>query len=190
MKKENLLGKIFDRLTVIAEAKNINKRAAWLCRCACGKEKIIKAEALKNKDTKSCGCLNEEKRKERSHDLYSSVIKYHPSKTSARRVWKKRYNDSDLSFDDFYKISQMNCYYCRDPPSNKQNAAIDDKKSSQYAKDNGDFIYNGLDRIDNNLPHTLNNVVACCKWCNYAKRERTLEEFKIWIKKLFNNLKD
>ena len=66
MKKEILLGQKFNRLLVIAESKPINKRAAWLCQCDCGVNKIVKSEELKNGDTKSCGCLNKEKRIERA----------------------------------------------------------------------------------------------------------------------------
>ena len=191
--KENLLGQKFNRLLVIntAEPQGKNKRIAWVCRCDCGTEKIIRAENLKNGDAKSCGCLNNEKRKERAPNLYASSIKFHPSETSARRVWKKRYSDGQISFDDFYKISQLPCHYCGSLPNNTCNGAKEDPKSSQYARDNGDFIYNGLDRIDSNLKHTLENLVPCCKWCNYSKRERSTEEFLKWITKVhnFSNIK-
>lgn len=36
----------------------------------------------------------------------------------------------------------------------------------------------GCDRIDNDLPHTLENVVCCCEECNKKKGKRTYEEFK------------
>lgn len=93
-----------------------------------------------------------------------------------------------MSFDDFYKLSQMNCHYCGEAPSNIQNSSSENgSKASQYAKDNGDFIYNGLDRLDSNLLHTLENCVSCCMHCNYAKRDRTLEDFKKWIKQIYNH---
>lgn len=190
MKKESLLGQKFARLLVIAGAEpvGVGKRPAWLCQCDCGNQKIVKSEELKGGGTKSCGCLNNEKRKERAPKLYAPLVKYHPSETSARRVWLKRYNEGDISFDDFMRISQMNCHYCGVAPNNLTNAAMEDKKSSQSAKDNGDFIYNGLDRIDSSLPHTLDNVVPCCKWCNYAKRERTTAEFDAWIEQVYRML--
>lgn len=190
MKKENLLGQKFARLLVIAEAEPVGarRRPAWLCQCDCGTQKVVKSEELKNGDTKSCGCLNDEKRKERVSQLYAPLIKYHPSETSARKIWLRRYSDGNLSFDDFFRLSQMDCYYCGTKPNSTSNAAMEDKKSSQYAKDNGDFIYNGLDRIDSSLPHTLDNVVPCCKWCNYAKRERTATEFEAWLERAYQTL--
>lgn len=172
-------------MLVIGEISNIAFRTAWRCRCDCGNIKDIKSEALKSGDTKSCGCLNIEKRKERSYKLYSSLRKLDPVTATAKRVWKRNYKE--LAFEDFLKLSQQNCYYCGAIPNNKQNSANHDKKSSQFAKDNGEFIYNGLDRLDSSKSHTIDNVVTCCKWCNYAKRERTLDEFKFWIIKLYES---
>lgn len=189
MKKEDLLGRVFGRLTVIGSAEPVGKRkrSAWLCRCECGVEKVVKSEELKNGDTKSCGCLNDEKRSERAAAMYGACVKYHPSETTARRVWRAQYNDG-LAFEDFMRISQMPCHYCGEEPNNVQNGPATDKKSSAFARENGDFIYNGLDRVDSNKPHTLENVVPCCKWCNYAKRERTVAEFEIWAERLYKKM--
>lgn len=190
MKKENLLGQKFARLLVTAEAEpvGVKRRTAWLCQCDCGSTKIITAEELKSGGTKSCGCLNQEKRVERASTMYGACVKFHPSETSARRVWKKRYSDGNIPFEDFLRLSQMDCHYCGAKPNNTQNAAMEDKKASQFAKDNGDFVYNGLDRIDSSLLHTLDNVVSCCKWCNYAKRERTAAEFEVWAEQLYQTI--
>lgn len=189
MKKDNLLGQKFARLLVIAEAEpvGVRKRLAWLCQCDCGDTKVVKSDDLKSGDTKSCGCPNKELNVGRGRKMGTSNVRFHPSETSARRVWKKRYNDG-ISFEDFLHISQMDCHYCGAKPNNIQNAAKEDKKASQFAKDNGDFVYNGLDRVDNSLPHTLDNVVPCCKWCNFAKRERTVAEFETWIEQLYQTI--
>ena len=188
MKKKNLLGQKFHRLTVIDFAEPIGprKRTAWLCRCDCGTIKIVKQDYLQQNHTKSCGCLNNEKRSERARNMYSKNTKFHPMEASARSVWRKRYKDGGLEFGDFLELSQKICEYCGGFQSNSVNIANTDRNSSQYAKDNGKFLYNGLDRIDSNLPHTKENCVPCCKHCNYAKRDRTLEEFKSWIINIYN----
>lgn len=185
MSKENLLNKKFSKLLVIEEIDNISNRTAWRCRCDCGNIKDIKSESLKSGDTKSCGCLNIQKRKERSYKLYSSLRKLSPTESTAKRIWKCHYNE--ISFNEFLVLSQQNCYYCDSIPNNKQNSANHDKKSSKFAKDNGEFIYNGLDRLDNSKSHTIDNLVPCCKWCNYSKRERSVDDFKFWIIKLYEN---
>lgn len=35
----------------------------------------------------------------------------------------------------------------------------------------------GLDRIDNNKPHTIDNVHVCCWHCNITRQGRTFEEY-------------
>jgi len=185
MNKLNLISQKYNKLTVLSRAKNINKRTAWLCQCECGKHKIVKTDNLRSGSTKSCGCLNDLKRKQRSKKMYETNVKYSPHITSARKIWKSRYKE--LDFDSFYKLSQMNCHYCGIKPSNTSNSAKSDSKSSNFAKENGSFIYNGIDRIDSSKDHNNNNIVPCCKYCNYAKRERSLDEFKTWIVSLYNN---
>lgn len=50
-------GNKYGYLTVIERALN-NKdgRAAWKCRCKCGKEIIVSGKSLRSGNTKSCGC--------------------------------------------------------------------------------------------------------------------------------------
>jgi 5-methylcytosine-specific restriction endonuclease McrA len=49
------------------------------------------------------------------------------------------------------------------------------------------FIQSGIDRIDNTLGYNIENCVSCCKDCNRAKSDKTLNEFKEWITNLYNN---
>lgn len=57
----DLTGQKFGRLTVIGRVKNSKGGTArWLCKCGCGNEKIVRSDSLKNKHTRSCGCLHEE----------------------------------------------------------------------------------------------------------------------------------
>ena len=54
----NLLGKIFNRLTVIAKLHKTKKGAQlWRCKCVCGNEIISISAKLLNGHTKSCGCI-------------------------------------------------------------------------------------------------------------------------------------
>lgn len=53
MKKENLVGKKFNMLTVLEELPHYKVR----CLCDCGNEKIIDKYKVKNGIIKSCGCL-------------------------------------------------------------------------------------------------------------------------------------
>lgn len=57
-KKVDLTGQRYGRLTVLAPAENIGSRTAWLCRCDCGRETVVKTHHLRSGHTKSCGCQN------------------------------------------------------------------------------------------------------------------------------------
>lgn len=103
-----------------------------------------------------------------------------PILRSIKDVWRD-YKDGEMSLADFYSISQMPCFYCGDMRSHKNNAPKSDKKASQKAKNEGDFLYNGADRIDSGKPHTRDNCVPSCGYCNFAKNNLTLREFQDWI---------
>ena len=67
---ENLIGRKFNRLTVIEQAEmvvysNGRKRTAWKCLCECGNSKVITSQALKNGSIRSCGCLKAENNKKK-----------------------------------------------------------------------------------------------------------------------------
>ncbi len=71
-------------------------------------------------------------------------------------------------------MSKGNCNYCGDPPS-----------CTMYNRNKSDFyIYNGIDRVDNNVGYVLDNAVSCCKVCNRAKYNMAEEEFLSWTERL------
>jgi hypothetical protein len=59
---QNLIGRVFGRLTVLAYAGRLGKNAVsyWLCRCTCGTEKVVNGGSLTIGETQSCGCLRRE----------------------------------------------------------------------------------------------------------------------------------
>jgi hypothetical protein len=88
--KTNELGNAYGRLRVIAEAKHPDpkfaRKAAWLCRCDCGEEKIYTGRTLRRGEAKSCGCAAHENRMTlwiRSNDKRLSV-----RATSAFARWR------------------------------------------------------------------------------------------------------
>ena len=52
----DLTGRRFGRLTVLRPAENIGGKTAWVCRCDCGQECVIKTNSLREKRSASCGC--------------------------------------------------------------------------------------------------------------------------------------
>lgn len=71
MKKNDLKGNVYGRLTVLGDdgTRTKTSKVLWRCRCDCGNEVHILGSNLKRGATKSCGCLNSEKRRERFKDL-------------------------------------------------------------------------------------------------------------------------
>lgn len=62
----DLTGAVFGWLTVTGRAGSyvydggMCTRAAWRCRCACGREIVTNGLSLRQGRTKSCGCLRSE----------------------------------------------------------------------------------------------------------------------------------
>jgi hypothetical protein len=171
----NLMGQRLGRWTVIDRVNN-NKigTARWLCKCDCGKERIIRGSDLRYGSTKSCGCLQK---------LSSGISNMRKLIRNYKNRAKIMGFEWDLTEEQFKEITQRDCHYCGIKP----NGIV---KTIWY---NGDYIYNGIDRIDNNKGYTIDNVVPCCKICNYAKRTKTLQEYQDWIKRSYNkifNVKD
>lgn len=58
---KDFTGMTFGRWTVIRRVENSNSGfAQWLCRCACGTERVVRGANLVNGKSVSCHCLNEE----------------------------------------------------------------------------------------------------------------------------------
>ena len=60
-KKIDLTGQPFGRYTVIREYGRKNGAVTWLCRCDCGRERIVSGNHLRKGAVLSCGCLRDEK---------------------------------------------------------------------------------------------------------------------------------
>ena len=58
----DLVGKRFGRLIVIEREGKIGSHAAWLCVCDCGNKVVVRGDHLRHGKTRSCRCLENEKR--------------------------------------------------------------------------------------------------------------------------------
>jgi len=149
----------------------------WLCRCECGKEKIIFGKNLRHNHTKSCGCLRDENIGNRRR-LRSGFASMRGLINSYKNGAKKRGVKYELTEKQFAEITKQNCYYCGVRPH----------RIIKYRECNGAYIYNGLDRVNNDEGYTVKNVVPCCKICNWAKNNLTMKEYKNWIKSSYNKI--
>jgi len=80
MKKIELLGQVFSKLTVIGDAEsrisNNRKVRHVLTQCECGNQKVIAVHTLRTGAARSCGCLRKQitGNRARSHGLTKSRI--------------------------------------------------------------------------------------------------------------------
>lgn len=170
----DLTGQRFGRLIAIKRVGFDKwKQALWLCKCDCGTEKIIKASSLRSDVTKSCGCINREKQR-LGFGIGNMRTLFAHYKKSAR----KRGYIFELTEKQFAEITKKDCHYCGAKPN---------QVTKRYGAF-GDYIYNGIDRKDNEKGYTIDNVVPCCKMCNMAKNNHKLQEFKDWIEKAYNKM--
>lgn len=78
--KIDMIGKTFNRLTVIAESGKKNGEFFWKCICSCGNSELVEVRGsnLRKGNTKSCGCLQKEivskHQKTKSIDLVGKVF--------------------------------------------------------------------------------------------------------------------
>ena len=182
----NLIGSKFGLLTIISEAnddtkKNIISRCTqWECLCDCGTKLIVPSNQLKSGRTKSCGC---------SKPLW--ISKKVSSKLPIKdRVEKQLYREYrlaatkrgyvfDLTQTQFVSLLYDNCFYCNSEPSN----CMTKTKITGVEK----HYFNGVDRLNNKIGYTVDNCATCCKICNRAKNDMTIEEFVNWLEKIINS---
>jgi|ERR1035437_1287521 hypothetical protein len=193
------IGQKYGKLTLIEILDKFTKSKKRLGRfsCDCGGEITTAIEYVRYEGagggTKSCGCMKKESCRKNiilaNKVLLETGVTKTPRVATAIRVYKT-YADEDLTFDDFMKLTQENCFYCGKEPSNKANCYFNGKKYNYgylpervYA---AYFIYNGLDRQDNSKGHFRDNVVPCCWQCNKGKMEMNSDEFLAWVERIYN----
>lgn len=174
----DVVGEKFGRWTVIKKAGYNKWRCPmWLCKCDCGIERIVDWKSLKSGGSKSCGCFKKGFWRNRIC-LAPGLATMRQSINMYKGHARRRGIEWNLTEKQFADITQKDCYYCGAKPNNMI-------KSIHC---NGDYIYNGIDRVDNNKGYTINNVVPCCFKCNRAKDTYTLQEYKNWIEKSYNKM--
>ena len=96
----DLTNQSFGRWTVLRrEGSNQYNQAMWLCKCKCGTEKVVPSQALRNGESKSCGCL-----KSVGQEKIISLLQSHNISFSTEKTFSTcRFKDSNqLAKFDFF----------------------------------------------------------------------------------------
>lgn len=85
-----------------------------------------------------------------------------------RKCAVKRGYSFNIDATMFLALAAAPCAYCTACNTNTA-------KRTQYAV--SEWAYNGIDRVNSELPYQIGNVVSCCKACNAAKSAMPLDKF-------------
>lgn len=171
-------GSKYNYLTIISFSHKDEKgRKYYLFKCDCGIEKIIHGSAVVSGNTKSCGCYGKEVRKNKrlpnDQGVITQII------LGYKRHAERRKFKWELSFQQVSNLIQQPCHYCGEEKTNC--------KITKNFKEG--YNYNGIDRVNSSKNYTVDNVVACCKICNYAKSNLSQKEFILWLQKAAKHTK-
>lgn len=171
------IGHKFSRLTLLEKISSPGKdgksKTYYRCLCDCGNEIIRLSTNINGGNTKSCGCLRVEaciaRERKKNHPTHGHILSYY------KRNAKMRNLSWELTEDRFTELIKSPCEYC----------GLEPERRILRGKE---IYFNGIDRKDSSKNYTNDNVVSCCAQCNWAKNKFTLEEFTMWVSRVYLHL--
>jgi hypothetical protein len=164
-------GTIFGRWTIM----QYHGPDGYTCRCVCGTVRVVRRQTLVTGESQSCGCWAIEIGRSRGQNQARTTNLRALFSMTYRRAARHRHTWC-ISFKGFRSLIFQPCHYCGVVGTNLKKAERKDGL--------GSFYYNGLDRVNYTKGYFATNVVPCCKVCNRAKSDMTLQDFQAWLEQL------
>jgi len=178
-----IAGRRFGKLLVLQRVES-NKKfrlGRYLCQCDCGNRCVVYRSALVTGRTRSCGCSRKSPRPDR-RGIPNKALRKNKAGSWKRLLYKykqgarKRALEWRLTDDEARHMFHQPCHYCGLPPQGTFSLGYPEST----------IRYNGIDRVDNTEGYVPGNVVACCKYCQYMKRDLTLDFFLQQVEKIYS----
>lgn len=164
----DLSNKVFGRWSVLSRGVNgpNNEYATWLCRCECGTEREVMGRNLRSNASTSCGCYQRECA-QKLKILPKGEASLSQLFNTYRQNAKIDSREFKLTKEEFRTLTKGNCFYCGAKPS---------QVVKKYNR-NGEYIYNGVDRLDSSKGYAVENCVSACGTHNLMKLAMSVDEF-------------
>jgi 5-methylcytosine-specific restriction endonuclease McrA len=106
------------------------------------------------------------------------------------RVYRHGANQRGISFnltpEQFRALTSGDCAYCGAPPRMEAISIWQAQHYTPQFTEHAQYIYNGVDRVDNSRGYDPENCVPCCKTCNRMKHALGVEEFIEHVKAIYS----
>lgn len=157
-----LEGSVFGKLTVVKLLGQHKRQNYWLCECTCGGTAEVRTGALRNGNTKSCGCSKVDRIKE----INAAHITHGLSGTRTYRAWwnmmNRCYNEEATHFeryggrgirveDRFHNFENFYTYMGECPP---------------------DLT---LERVDNDVGYVTGNMVWATEYAQHRNKSSSIK---------------